>query len=138
MDYKTLKKELNKLAKANNVCLTFGKKKQFEKGCFLITDYGFVKGSDGVVEVESEIPFNANWTSRSKGYWLHDENGKATEYRDVIHWSFREYKIVDVEKIFGRFGTMVVELAECFNNSKYGKHDLLKTYRVYLSDEYLK
>jgi hypothetical protein len=37
MDYKTLKKELTKLAKANNVCLTFGEKKQFENGCFLIT-----------------------------------------------------------------------------------------------------
>ena len=35
MDYKTLKKELTKLANDNNVCLTFGEKKQFEKGCFL-------------------------------------------------------------------------------------------------------
>ena len=95
MDYKTLKKELTKLAKANNVCLTFGEKKQFE-------------------------------------------NGKATEYRDVRHWDYREYSIVDVEKIFNRYGTMVLESADCYNNSKYGKHDLLKTYRVYLSEEYLK
>lgn len=138
MEYKTLKKELNKLAKANNVCLTFGEKKQFDRGCFLISNYGFVEGSSGTVEVESEIPSNANWTSRDKGYWMHDENGKATEYRDVIHWDYREYTIVDVEKIFNRYGTMVLESADCYNNSKYGKHDLLKTYRVYLSDKYLK
>lgn len=53
MNYKTLKKELTKLAKTNNVILTFGEKKQFENSCFLITNHGFVKGSDGVVEVES-------------------------------------------------------------------------------------
>lgn len=138
MDYKTLKKELTKLAKVNNLCLTFGKKKQFEKGCFLITNYGLVKGSDGVVEVESEIPSNANWTSCNKGYWLRDENGKVIEYRNVRHWVYREYSIIDVEKIFNRYGTMVLESVDCYNNSKYGKHDLLKTYRVCLSKEYLK
>lgn len=138
MDYKTLKKELSKLAKANNVWLTFGEKKQFDKGCFLITNHGFVEGSSGIVEVESEIPSNANWTSCNKGYWFCDENGKPIEYRDVRHWDYREYSIVDVEKIFNRYGTMVLESADCYNNSKYGKHDLLKTYRVYLSEEYLK
>lgn len=138
MDYKTLKKELTKLANANNVCLIFGEKKQFENGCFLITNHGFVKGSDGVVEVESEIPSNANWTHKSKGYWQHDENGKTTVYRDVVHWDYKEYSIVDVEKIFNRYGTMVLESADCYNDSKYGKHDLLKTYRVYLSEEFLK
>lgn len=138
MDYKTLKKELTKLANDNNVCLTFGEKKQFEKGCFLITNHGFVKGSSGTVEVESEIPSNANWTSCGTGYWFHDENGIPVEYRNVRHWDYREYAIVDVEKIFSRFGKMVLESAECYNNSKYGKHDLLKTYRVYLSEEYLK
>ena len=104
----------------------------------MITNHGFVKGSDGVVEVESEIPSNANWTHKNKGYWIHDENGKATEYRDVIYWDYREYSITDVEKIFNRYGTMVLESADCYNDSKYGKHDLLKTYRVYLSEEYLK
>ena len=138
MDYKTLKKELTKLAKANNVYLTFGEKKQYENGCFLITNYGFIDGSDGVVEVESEIPSNANWTSRGKGYWLHDENGNATEYRDVVRWLYEEHSIVDVEKIFNHYGTMVLESSGCCNDSKYGKHDLFKTYRVYLSDEYLK